>query len=135
MADFPSMCLENLRHIVHSIGFRFKKLNKKPVLMESISVAASRHAFLRRIRRLREEGYKIFYTDETWCAQNHTMKYAWQEHVIEALDSHNNYDQYRGHLQEVFGWKGGFKTPSGAGQGSCTVSFLLSFSLFLLTTF
>lgn len=85
--------------------------------MESVSVQASRHAFLRRIRRLREDGYKIFYTDETWCGQNHTMKYAWQENIDEALSyNYTNYDQYRGHLQEVFGWRGGFRTPSGAGK-------------------
>ena len=34
--------------------------------MESVAVAASQHAFKRRIQCLREEGYKIFYTDETW---------------------------------------------------------------------
>lgn len=114
--DLPSMSQTKLRQIVNSIGFRFKKLNRKPVLMESVRIAASRHAYLRRIRRLRENGYEIFYTDETWCGQNHTMKYAWQENIVEALNQHNNYDQYRNHLQEVFGWRGGFKTPSGSGQ-------------------
>lgn len=117
MPDFPTMSNTTLRNIVSKIGFRFKKLNKKPVLMESTTVAATRHAYLRKIRKLRHEGYKIFYTDETWCGQNHTVRFAWQENVLNALN-HNftNYDEYRRTLQEVGGWRGGFKTPSGAGK-------------------
>ena len=115
--DFPAMTTRTLRNIVNSIGFRFKKLNKKPVLMESVSIAASRNEFLRKIRSLRSEGYTFFYTDETWCGQNHTMSYAWQEKVVEALNlDFTSYDHYRGALQEVNGWRGGFKTPTGAGK-------------------
>lgn len=70
-----------------------------------------------KIRSLRSEGYKIFYTDKTWCGQNHTMSYAWQEKVVEALNlDFTSYDHYRGALQEVNGWRGGFKTPTGAGK-------------------
>ena len=69
-----------------------------------MAVAASRHTFLRRILHLRESGYKIFYIDETWYGQNHMMTYAWQESIAEVLNpGYTNYDQYRGHLQEVFG--------------------------------
>ena len=73
--------------------------------------------FLRRIRRLREDRYKVFYTYVTWCGQYHTLTYAWRESIAEALNhGYMNYDPYRGHLQEVFGWEGGFKTPSGVGK-------------------
>lgn len=74
MPDFPQMSKTSLRKIVHSIGFRFKKLNKKPILMESVTIAATRHAYLKKIKTLRDQGYEIFYTDETWCGQNHTMR-------------------------------------------------------------
>lgn len=115
--DFPTMSRTTLWKILKSIGFRFRKLNRKPVLMESASVAASRHAYLRKIRKLRAEGYKIFYSDETWCGQNHTKHYGWQEQVIKGLNSDvTTFDQYRSVLQEVNGWRGGFKTPSGAGK-------------------
>ena len=117
MADFPEMLRSTLLKIVKSLGFRYKKLNKKPVLMESVTVAASRHTFLRKMRELRSQGYKIFFTDETWCGQNHRMRYGWQENVLDALENNfDNYDQYRGHIQQIYGWRGGFKTPSGDGK-------------------
>lgn len=117
LPGFPTMSTKTLLNIVKSIGFSFKKLNKKPVLMESLTVSASRHSYLRKIKNLRSEGYKIFYTDETWCNQNHTVTHCWQENVVEALNQQfNNYDQYRGHIQQIYGWRGGFKTPSGAGK-------------------
>lgn len=117
LPDFPEMSSKTLLNIVKSIGFSFQKITKKPILMESLEVAATRHTYLRKIRNLRSEGYKIFYTDETWCSQNHTTTYCWQENVIDSLNKNfNNYDQYRGHIQQIYGWRGGFKTPSGAGD-------------------
>jgi hypothetical protein len=74
--------------------------------MESVTVSASRHFYLRKIKQLRSEGYNVFYTDETWCSQNHTMKYAWQENVTELLHNNfDNFDQYRGHIQQLSGWR------------------------------
>lgn len=117
MPDFPDVSKSTLYRRVKNLGFRFKKLNRKPVLMESHVIAASRRTYLENIKNLRSHGYKIFYTDETWCGQNHTLKYGWQENVIDSLNKeYNNFDQYRAHLQEIYGWRGGFKTPSGAGK-------------------
>jgi len=117
MPEFPQLSTRTLTTIVNGLGFSFQKLSKKPVLMESVTVAASRHAYLRKVRDLRSKGYKIFYTDETWCGQNHSKTFAWQENVVDALEkSFDNYDQYRGYIQEIYGWRGGFKTPSGAGK-------------------
>lgn len=69
MTDFPKMSLSKLHQIVNSIGFKLKKLSMKPVglLMKSIRIATSTHAYLRRAQRLRKSGYEIFYTNETWC--------------------------------------------------------------------
>lgn len=37
--------------------------------------------------------------------------------MLDALENNfDNYDQYRGHIQQIYGWRGGFKTPSGAGK-------------------
>lgn len=117
MPDFPDISKSTLYRRVKKLGFRFRKLNKKPVLMESSSIAASRRTYLQDVRHLRSTGYKIFYTDETWCGQNHTLKRGWQESVIDSLNKEfNNFDQYRAHIQEIYGWRGGFKTPSGSGK-------------------
>ena len=41
------------------------------------------------------------------------MTYAWTENIAKVLnDGYMNYDQYCGHLQEVFGCQGGFKRLS-----------------------
>lgn len=81
MADFPKMSLSKTCQIVTAIGFNFFFINKKPVLMESVRIAASRHKYLRRV----QSGYELFYTDKTWCSQNHTTEY-----VLEVLNQHNN---------------------------------------------
>ena len=31
-------------------------------------------------------------------------------------DVYKRQDQYRGHIQQIYGWRGGFKTPSGDGK-------------------
>ncbi|KAG8234569.1 hypothetical protein J437_LFUL015360 [Ladona fulva] len=98
MSDFPNMSSLILLRIITKLGFCFQKLNKKTVLMESVSVAASRHSFLRKIQELLSQGYRLFYTDETWCRQNHTLKYGWQ--------------------------RIGLKTPSGAGKDIIVVHIL-----------
>ncbi|CAG5093179.1 Protein of unknown function [Cotesia congregata] len=49
--------------------------------MESVSVAAQRDTYLRQIAHYRENGYNIFYTDESWCGANHSRKYGWIETI------------------------------------------------------
>ena len=71
----------------NTIGFLFKKPTKRTVHMESLAAsAASCHPLLRRIRYSREDTYKIFYTDESWCGQNHTVAHAWQKNIPEVLN-------------------------------------------------
>ena len=45
--------------------------------MERPDVVELRHAFLRNIRRLRAEGYKEVYLDETWANQNDVPGRRW----------------------------------------------------------
>jgi hypothetical protein len=112
--DFPKMSETTFLRIMKSIGFQFKKLNSKSVCFEAPRIASMRHAFLRDIKRLRALGYKIHYTDETWAGANHTMKYGWLENVNDMEQFLLDFDY--GRIQNVDGWKGGFKVPSGAGK-------------------
>ncbi|XP_043468229.1 uncharacterized protein LOC122502310 [Leptopilina heterotoma] len=111
--DLPHFKLSTLRNWMKNLNFSYVKLKRKPVWMESSAIAAQRDNFLRNIKFYRDNGYNIFYTDETWCGANHTRKYGW----VENLDSseNSNFDYYRNNVQEVFGQRGGFITPSGSG--------------------
>ncbi|CAD6216031.1 GSCOCG00011240001-RA-CDS, partial [Cotesia congregata] len=89
----PDFKLTTLKTWCKKLNFSYKKFNKKPVWMESVSVAAQRDTYLRQIAHYRENGYNIFYTDESWCGANHSRKYGW----IETIQSSeiNNFDSDR----------------------------------------
>ncbi|DAZ95323.1 TPA: hypothetical protein N0F65_002430 [Lagenidium giganteum] len=46
-------------------------------LKESVSIAAQRASYIRRVRLYRAEGRQIFYQDETWVNKNMTPKSVW----------------------------------------------------------
>ena len=112
--DFPTVTRHILRCALKSMKFKYKKFNKKPVLMESTAIKTSRLEYLRKIKQFRNEQRKIYYLDETWCGATHTRKFGW----IEELDStrFESYDHYRSEVQQVFGERGGFVTPTGPGK-------------------
>jgi transposase len=112
--DLPEFSDMTLYRWVKQLNFSYKKLNNKPILMEQNAVAAKRAEFLYDIKRYRENFWQIFYTDETWCGANHSRKFGWVEKVDPT--KRDNFDQYRGGIQEINGFRGGIKQPSGSGQ-------------------
>lgn len=112
--DIPEFSNSTLLRWVKKLQFSYKKLNNKPILMEQDSIAAKRADFLYAIKRYRDSGWTIYYTDETWCGANHSRKFGWVERVNP--ERRDNFDLYRGGIQEVNGYRGGIKRPSGSGQ-------------------
>jgi hypothetical protein len=112
--DFPDICLSTFRKIMRKLGFHYRPFNKKSIFMESPQVVNDRCVFLRAVRGLRRSGWNIFYTDETWCGANHARSTGWLEKVSQ--ESSVGYDRDRGCIQQVNGWKGGIRVPSGAGK-------------------
>ena len=53
-------------------------VNQK-VLMERQDVVLSRIRYLRRVRELRETGYTVTYTDETYVHNSHAVPKCWQD--------------------------------------------------------
>ncbi|XP_043468324.1 uncharacterized protein LOC122502369 [Leptopilina heterotoma] len=96
------------------VNFPYEKLCKKSVWMESTRIAAQRDKYLITIKLHRDNGCNIFYTDETWCGVNHSRKFGWIENFV--IQENNNFDYYGDHVQQVFGQRSGFFTPSGAGK-------------------
>ncbi|KAF4531050.1 hypothetical protein B566_EDAN017391 [Ephemera danica] len=112
--DFPDMSDSTLLRNLQNMGFRFKKFNTKSVCFESPKISDQRQKYLRTIRTLRRQGYKIYYTDETWAGANHTKKFGWQEDVSKQDSTELDFDKTR--IQNMNGWKGGIIVPSGAGR-------------------
>ena len=54
------------------LGYKYKKSgDNRRLLYDQRSVINDRCNYLRKIRKLREDGYEIVYLDETWVNQNH----------------------------------------------------------------
>jgi transposase len=110
---FPDVSPTTLYRRIRKMGFKYRKFHKKSVLMESPEMMGMRNTFLRQIRHLRHRGWSIYYTDESWCGANHSRKYGWQDQVTDiSLCGFNSYRD----VPVVNGWRGGIKTPSGAGK-------------------
>ncbi|XP_031340996.1 uncharacterized protein LOC116169109 [Photinus pyralis] len=112
--DFPQVCSTTVKKWVKDINFIYRKLENRPILMEVNAIAAKRAEYLYAIKRYRETGWNLFFTDETWCGANHSKKFGWVEYITP--ENRDSFNQYRGTIQEINGYRGGIKRPSGAGQ-------------------
>ena len=64
---------------VRSIGFTFKKLKGgKNLLCESSHIVSLRAKYLRKVKELREDGYEIYYLDESYINEHHVFEKEWQ---------------------------------------------------------
>ncbi|XP_045493402.1 uncharacterized protein LOC123692673 [Colias croceus] len=68
----------SLAKVLKTIGFSFKKSDKRKVLMERTDVALSRCDFLRKAKRI-QDWTNIVFTDETWLNANHTISRSWTD--------------------------------------------------------
>ena len=70
---------ETFRKLLKSLGFRWKATQtNRSLLMERTDIVAARIQYLRQIRKYREEGRPIVYTDETFVHTSHSAKRSWQ---------------------------------------------------------
>ena len=101
--SFPSMSRSRLHSILKELGFTYKGRKKKMSVYQRFDIVVSRHKFLINIERYRNEGYNIFYQDETRCNANHTKEYVWQTETTDDLLTQISYT-------------GGLDVPQGQGQ-------------------
>lgn len=77
---------ESLRHIMHKMGFRWRKTRtNRKLLMEKPEVQQLRTNFLRKMKRFREENRPIVYMDETYIHSTHTHAYSWNDNSNEGF--------------------------------------------------
>lgn len=67
----------SLSIVLREVGFRFKKINKRKVLMEKADIAILRCQFLRRVKNI--DWGKAVFLDETWVNANHSVQYGWTD--------------------------------------------------------
>lgn len=68
----------SLRIVLKKCGFRYKKCDKRKILMERTDIALLRCDFLRKIKQI-DNWEKVVYLDETWLNANHTVGKAWTD--------------------------------------------------------
>ena len=67
------------------LGFHFCETNNRTLLMEIPRIAARRYEYLRKIRKLRAEGFLPVFIDETWYD---VVKKAWSDSSGRCLEIH-----------------------------------------------
>lgn len=80
--SFPGK-LTFMKNLLKEIGFSWQKCGStRSVLMERQDVVVSRLNYLMHIKRYREDGRPIIYTDETYVHTSHCMKKCWQSEDV-----------------------------------------------------
>ena len=74
---------ETLRRILIEIGFVWRKsTDNRTCLMERSDIVAQRINFLRQMKKYREKGRDIVYTDESYVNVGHAVTRCWQTDAI-----------------------------------------------------
>lgn len=66
-----------LHRIIGKMGFTYRKIDKKQVVMESQRLRTWRFNFLQEIKKYRSENRSIIYLDETWFDTHDTVSKGW----------------------------------------------------------
>ncbi|XP_046586413.1 uncharacterized protein LOC124292739 [Neodiprion lecontei] len=76
----------SLRRVLKQLGFRWKKTeNNRKLLIEKTNIRFLRIEFLQKIKKFREEGRPIIYTDESYVDSSHASTKAWTDGSTQGL--------------------------------------------------
>ena len=71
--------------ILKDLNFKYQKRSRKSILLENEELQCWRRNYLRKIAQFRQQGRKIFYTDETWVNTGHTTAKVWKDMTIKSI--------------------------------------------------
>lgn len=103
--SLPQISSRVLKRTLHEMNFRFMKRSRKSALIEKEEIVLWRRKYISQLREYRRENRKIYYLDETWVNEGHTVQKVWQDLNVKSR-------------REAFmeGWSTGLKAPSGKGR-------------------
>ncbi|XP_050064302.1 uncharacterized protein LOC126553179 [Aphis gossypii] len=83
----PNFSLTSLWRLLKSMGFKFTKRGRNSALIENDEIRAWRREYIRDIRKYREEGRPIYYTDETWVNAGDVAIRVWRGTTVESCQA------------------------------------------------
>uniref|UniRef100_A0A914V2X1 Uncharacterized protein n=1 Tax=Plectus sambesii TaxID=2011161 RepID=A0A914V2X1_9BILA len=101
----------NFRLILNGLGYRFGKIDSRPVVFERQDLINWRKGYLRELHVYRQRGYRIVYMDETWVFAGMSQRYDWVDEDVLL----NPYEAKRNGLMT------GPKTPVSRGKRAIVV--------------
>lgn len=75
--------ITSLRNVIKDIGFVYKKVNKRKIIMERTDIALARCTFLRKAKNI-VDWSKVVFLDETWLNANHTVGKSWTDDTAQS---------------------------------------------------
>lgn len=101
----PKISRRVLLRTLRQMNIRHMRRQRKSLLIEREEIILWRRNYLQKIREYRREGKKIYFLDETWLNQGHTVSKIWQDLEITSR------------RQAFFeGFSTGLKAPAGKGR-------------------
>lgn len=103
--NLPKISRRVLLRTLREMNFRYLKRKRNSTLIEKEEIIIWRRKYLKEMAAFRREGRKIYYTDETWLNEGHTVSKIWQDLNVKSK-----------HQAFVDGLSTGLKAPSGKGK-------------------
>lgn len=103
--DIPEMGRKKLWKVLHELNFSWQKQGRKSLLIDKEEIICWRRKYLRSIKKYRQEQRNIFYLDETWINEGHSVSKYWQDNNVGSS-----------HQAFIDGLHPGLKIPSGKGR-------------------
>ena len=80
--DLPNFKRTTFYKLLKELDFRFLKRGRNSLLIEREEIVVWRRDYLRKIKKFRQEGRKIYYLDETWVNAGHTKARVWVDNSL-----------------------------------------------------
>lgn len=80
----PLIGKSSLDKVMEDLQFKYRKNQRKSMLLERSDIVCWRRDYLRQIKRHRLDGRTIYYTDETWVNVGTTTSRCWQDTTVQS---------------------------------------------------
>ncbi|XP_049883814.1 uncharacterized protein LOC126379181 [Pectinophora gossypiella] len=82
--NLPNFTLSTMYKIMKKLNFKYAKRSRKSVLLDRPDLQVWRIIYIHKISDYRKENKKIYYLDETWVNEGHTVDHVWMDDDIKS---------------------------------------------------